>query len=351
MKYSSEVFYFFLIVALFSSCLTHAQNKKSSSTNELEGTNAELIVEINALEQDTIRTNLVIDSLLNEITRLQSFVSVDAVEKNDSLKNSIDSLSQRVIILEENNEQLKNQLTLIKRQYSEIFRLSGTEALKIKTQQSEYDCYKVNLKETNLALFWQDENGQPLRSLNALQDYLKRRGHQLVFAMNAGMYKPDNSPQGLYIEKGKELIQIDKRKEEYGNFYMQPNGVFMMDSTHTASIVITDEFDSSKSKKAVFATQSGPMALINGEINKKFNIESTSKHIRNGVGIIDNHTIVFIISNKRVNLYDFALVFKEHFNCSNALYLDGAISKMYLPEMQRLQKGGNFGPLIGIYKK
>jgi uncharacterized protein YigE (DUF2233 family) len=33
--------------------------------------------------------------------------------------------------------------------------------------------------------------------------------------------------------------------------------------------------------------------------------------------------VVFAISEKAVNFYDFAMMFKQEFGCQNALYLDG----------------------------
>lgn len=355
MNYSLRIGCFFLLANLFSSCL--AQNQKKASVtriNELEEVNSSLASAIDSLKldarEDSIRMNFLVDSLGKEISRLHSFVSIDSININDALRYRLDSLSNRVSIIENSNRRLQIKLHKLKQQFAEIYQLSGTKAVQVRTPQSVYDCYEVNLKETNLSLFWQNEKGEPLRNIDALQKHLDRKGKHLVFAMNAGMYKRDNSPQGLFIQDGKELVPIDRRKEEYGNFYMQPNGVFLIDTTNSASLIITDQFDSVDLKKAVFATQSGPMVLIDGEVNEKFNEKSNSKHIRNGVGIIDKNNIVFVISNKQVNLYDFANVFKEHFNCSNALYLDGAISRMYLPEIQRLQKGGDFGPIIGIYK-
>ncbi|MFK8101608.1 MAG: phosphodiester glycosidase family protein [Saprospiraceae bacterium] len=288
-----------------------------------------------------------IDSLLAEIDRLKGLIPNDSINRNDSLRWVVDSLTHKVLALENKNQQLLNKL----KQYAKQVDLPGTKGLRVKTSQSVYDCYRVNLKETNLAFFWQNEKGEPLSNFGALRKHLKTKNLEMVFAMNAGMYKPDQSPQGLYIEEGKVFTPIDKSKDKYGNFYMQPNGIFLIDTNRNAEIMLTDAYDAAAAKKARYATQSGPMVLIEGEINEKFNKDSNSKHIRNGVGIINEHDLVFIISRQRVNLYDFANVFKTRFNCSNALYLDGAISRMYLPEIQRFQEGGNFGPLIGVYKK
>jgi hypothetical protein len=49
---------------------------------------------------------------------------------------------------------------------------------------------------------------------------------------------------------------------------------------------------------------------------------STNLNIRNGVGILLNNKIIFAMSRKEINFYDFATYFKS-MGCKNALYLDG----------------------------
>jgi uncharacterized protein YigE (DUF2233 family) len=89
---------------------------------------------------------------------------------------------------------------------------------------------------------------------------------------------------------------------------------------------------------------------VNGDINPNFKKGSTNVNIRSGVGYMSSSKVVFIISNEEINFYDFAKVFKDCFGCTDALYLDGAISQMYLPEIGRYDSGGNFGGIIGIIK-
>jgi uncharacterized protein YigE (DUF2233 family) len=63
-------------------------------------------------------------------------------------------------------------------------------------------------------------------SLGGLKTYGVKHALELLFATNAGMYTRDNSPKGLYVEKGKELVPIDLKMNKPGNFYLQPNGCF-----------------------------------------------------------------------------------------------------------------------------
>lgn len=164
--------------------------------------------------------------------------------------------------------------------------------------------------------------------------------------MNGGMYRPDHSPQGLYIEKGAILKSIDTSSGK-GNFYMKPNGIFYITKEKTAGISETSAFKFSSTIQ--YATQSGPMLVINGNIHTSFKQGSANLNIRNGVGILPNGKILFAMSKEEINFYDFALFFKEK-GCREALYLDGFVSRMYLPEKNWIQTDGGFGVMIGVIK-
>jgi uncharacterized protein YigE (DUF2233 family) len=53
------------------------------------------------------------------------------------------------------------------------------------------------------------------------------------------------------------------------------------------------------------------------------------------------------MSKERINLYDFATYFKDA-GCKNALYLDGFVSRAYLPAKQWVQTDGAFGAMFGV---
>jgi len=92
------------------------------------------------------------------------------------------------------------------------------------------------------------------------------------------------------------------------------------------------------------------MLLIDGAIHTAFNMNSTNCNIRNGVGILPSGKILFAMSKTPVTFYQFARFFNNQ-GCKNALFLDGVVSEMYLPEMNLLHGIGNFGVLIGVTKK
>jgi uncharacterized protein YigE (DUF2233 family) len=132
-----------------------------------------------------------------------------------------------------------------------------------------------------------------------------------------------------------------------GNFYLKPNGVFYIDSENDPVICATEKFiDNGKIK---FATQSGPMLVIDGAIHPVFEQGSKNVNIRNGVGILPNNKLLFAMSKKEINFYDFANYFKNA-GCKNALYLDGFVCRSFLPEKNWVQLDGNFGVIIGVVK-
>jgi len=206
--------------------------------------------------------------------------------------------------------------------------------------------YTVDTKSQDLQLYWKDDKGIILKSIQNLKTFVESKQTTLLFAMNAGMYKQDNSPQGLFIQKGKVLSPLDTSKGN-GNFYLKPNGVFYITINNTPVVCNTTAF--SDNGKIKYATQSGPMLVINGDINPAFKNGSTNLNIRNGVGILPDNKVIFAMSKAEINFYDFADYFKK-LGCKSALYLDGFVSRTYLPEKNWVQVDGNFGVIIGVTK-
>ena len=215
---------------------------------------------------------------------------------------------------------------------------------KERTSEERFISYTVDPKKQDLKLYWKDEKQQNFKSIHNLKTWLEKDHKKLVFAMNAGMYKQDYSPLGLFIEDHKTKAAINKKNGE-GNFYLKPNGVFYITTDKSAIICNTTSFINNG--KIKYATQSGPMLVIDGKIPSAFKEGSTNLNIRNGVGILPGNKIVFAMSKKGINFYDFANYFKS-MNCKNALYLDGFVSRTYLPEQNWIQTDGDFGVIIGV---
>lgn len=210
--------------------------------------------------------------------------------------------------------------------------------------QAQIISYIVDPKKRSIALYWKDENGHLLRSLKNLKNYVNRHNQQLLFAANGGMYEFNRAPVGLFIHSGQMIVPLNIRSGR-GNFYLKPNGVFFLTTDNRAGVSQSAEFRNKSN--ITFATQSGPMLVINGKIHPKFKPASNHLNIRNGVGILPNGEVIFIMSTYPINLYNFASYFKT-LGCKNALYLDGHVSQTYLPEKNWQQLGGNFGVMIGV---
>lgn len=180
---------------------------------------------------------------------------------------------------------------------------------------------------------------------SAVDAALAAQGLRLQFAMNAGMFQPDLSPVGLYIEDGVEKSPLITAKGP-GNFGMLPNGVFCAGDGFAI-------YESRRYEKlrptCRYASQSGPMLVINGDLHPRFLVDSDSRNIRNGVGVsADGKRAVFVISNRPVNFYDFARFFRDGLHLPDALYFDGSISRMYAPDLGRSGAGFSIGPMVGV---
>ena len=172
---------------------------------------------------------------------------------------------------------------------------------------------------------------------------LKRENRRLVFAMNGGMFHPDYRPVGLLVIDGQELAPIN-RAQAVGNFYLRPNGVFLIDAAGPR-VVATDQY---RGLTPVFATQSGPMLLHRGMIPEIAAFHSGSRHLRNGVCVPEDATVAFVISEDPVTFREFADYFSSGLKCTEALYLDGSISSLYAPQMKRADARSEFGPMFGV---
>jgi uncharacterized protein YigE (DUF2233 family) len=191
---------------------------------------------------------------------------------------------------------------------------------------------------------WKDEASKQFNSIANVMSWAETRKKELLFAMNGGMYMEDRSPLGLYIDNGIEKHRIN-RDSAYGNFYLKPNGIFFTVGTDKAYICKTEDFR--KDKDILYATQSGPLLVIDGEIHPAFKEGSKNLQIQNGVGILPDGKVLFAISKTEINFYDFAKYFRDA-GCKYALFLDGFVSRAYIPSKGWRQVDGNFGVIIGV---
>lgn len=203
---------------------------------------------------------------------------------------------------------------------------------------------RVDLATQKLLLFWQDDRGRALRRLDKLSAWLRGQGKTLAFGMNAGMYHADASPVGLLVIDGRELAPLNLLSGE-GNFFLKPNGVFLL-TAHGAQVVDAVDYPALR-EGVLFATQSGPLLLKDGQIHPALGANSASRYIRNGVCVLGSQAL-FVITERPVTLHEFASFFRDELHCKEALYLDGAVSSLYAPRLGRNDHWSELGPLFGV---
>lgn len=205
---------------------------------------------------------------------------------------------------------------------------------------------RIDMAEDDLRLFHSGPDGIPYGSFRAIDNALRSEGARLGVAMNAGMYHPDRAPVGLYVERGREAAPI-VTSDGPGNFGLLPNGVFCI--TGDRARVVESRRFADERPECDYATQSGPMLVIDGALHPRFLPGGTSNYVRNGVGVSPDGRIVYLaISEQRVNFDLFGRLFRDALGVEDALFLDGNVSRLYDPASGRHDGGFPLGPIIGI---
>jgi uncharacterized protein YigE (DUF2233 family) len=186
-----------------------------------------------------------------------------------------------------------------------------------------YIACSFNPAKQDMRLFWRGADGKPYLTFAALVRDLKSKGKSLQFAMNGGMYQDDFQPVGLYVENGRELTRANTATltgapSAIPNFFKKPNGVFYI-GKGAGGILETGRFLAER-PDANFATQSGPMLIIDGAIHPAFIVNSTDRKMRNGVGVTSSTEVHFVITKDRVSFYEFARFFRDGLGCRNASF-------------------------------
>lgn len=204
---------------------------------------------------------------------------------------------------------------------------------------------KADVRNNSLRLFLRNDSGELLGSLQAAARLADSQGERLQFAMNAGMFHPDFTPVGLLVINGREVSPLNLNEGE-GNFFLKPNGVFLA-SAAGVRIVPAQQYPQ-LTERVTLATQSGPLLLIRGKVHPKLDPYSKSRVIRNGVGVQGRDQVVFAISEQPLSLYEFAVLFRDRLQCTDALYFDGVVSSMLSVELRRSDRRAPLGPIIGV---
>jgi uncharacterized protein YigE (DUF2233 family) len=199
--------------------------------------------------------------------------------------------------------------------------------------------------DTIIRTHWKADDGSIYGGLSPFASAMQAKGETLIMAMNGGMYHQDMRPVGLFVEAGDELAKISTSCGKQ-NFNLCPNGVFWIKDGKP--VVTETRRYRRRNPKPDFATQSGPMLVIEGQLHPRFQAQSDSRKIRNGVGARKDGTLVFAISNDYVSFYEFAVVFRDDLQTPNALFLDGTISSLHAPSLGRADSFWPVGPIISV---
>lgn len=210
-----------------------------------------------------------------------------------------------------------------------------------------YTICKVDAGSADLRLFLNHpETGEPLGNFTSIETLIEGDGQVLAFSMNAGMYHTDRRPVGYYAEKGEVLAPVVTTAGP-GNFGLLPNGVFCIREGR-ADVFETLRFVD-EAPGCTYASQSGPMLVIDSDLHPRFLPDSDSTYIRNGVGTsADGKTAFFAISKSPVTFHQFGTMFRDGLKVPQALYFDGNISRLYAPDLDRFDIGFPMGPMVGV---
>lgn len=209
-----------------------------------------------------------------------------------------------------------------------------------------YTACEVDPRVDDLRLFLDAPSGAKYGQFSTIDGALANEGKTLIFGMNGGMYHNDRAPVGHYIEDGQEIMRVIPNAGP-GNFGLLPNGVFCIQNDR-ADVIETLTYDAAR-PNCRFATQSGPMLVIDGDLHPRFLKDSTSRYIRNGVGTSeDGARVVFVISDQLVTFHEFGRIFRDDLGLPNALFLDGSVSRLHAPQLNRSDFGRWLGPIVGV---
>ena len=205
----------------------------------------------------------------------------------------------------------------------------SVESEVLHTDESDYRVVTIDLRQDALELYWRDAGGRPYGGIGALKRSGETEGRTLLFATNAGIYDRQFRPLGLAIAGGKILRPLNPaRGGGSGNFGLQPNGIFYVDREDHADVVPSATW-TAQAIDARVATQSGPMLVIDGDLNPGFLEDSDSRKWRSGVCAQTSDRVLFAVSRAPVTFHAFARLFRDNLGCREALYLDGTLSQIY----------------------
>jgi uncharacterized protein YigE (DUF2233 family) len=207
----------------------------------------------------------------------------------------------------------------------------------------------LHAKPAEVRVLWKDAKGRQLETFPQATAYLTGLGEKPETLMNGGIYEPGGIPSGLLVQEGRELHPVNRRDGK-GNFFLKPNGVFLI-GDKGAAVIDSTEYPPA-GVKVIHAVQSGPLLLRRGKVHPEFRASSANRLHRNGIGVTKGGAVVLAMTDfrspKYPNLHEFAMLFAS-LGCADALFLDGDISQMRSGEALT-KHSGPFGSFIAVVR-
>jgi len=188
----------------------------------------------------------------------------------------------------------------------------------------------------------------PLDSLQGLKASLGDDARRVRFALNGGMYQPDQSPVGLFVAEGRTQAPLNQAAGT-GNFFLKPNGVFWVGDDGAPHVDETERF-AAAAPEARWATQSGPLLVAHGTLHPAIAPNGTSLTVRDAVGV-KGHAALFVISDGPVSFGRLARFLRDGLGCADALYLDGHVASLWSPGLKRQDGRTGLGTFVVVLRR
>lgn len=236
---------------------------------------------------------------------------------------------------------------------------NGVRHEQVVHEGATFEVVWVDPARAEIGLYWKDASGRPYRTTAALENALAASGRRVLAVMNAGIFdsarqaratQADSFPLGLHVENGTVIQPLNLRKVKqgepgWGNFYILPNAVFLIDRSGRAAIIESSQV-AGKEGSITAATQSGPALVLAGQYTH-YKRPGGSDFVRNAVGVCE-HGQVALVYTRAATLHELSSLFRERLGCPNAVYLDGNISALSLPGESFREEHGRYVGLIAV---
>lgn len=179
--------------------------------------------------------------------------------------------------------------------------------------------------------------GLEIESYRDAESVLRARGERMLLATNGGLYHGPASI-GFHAEDGKvvrplNLATAPPPGQLPGNFYYLPNAVLFQDTT--GAVAVRDSRSvRGRGRTVRDGTQSGPALLLGGAVHpvaRPPNRGRSHDH-RSAACVLDARRLVIVFARDGTTFPQLARFLSGRLGCRDAVFLDGNVPGLYLPE-------------------